>query len=554
MKDKLKIGILIDSYQIPNWAFKMLERIGGSNYAEIILIVKNDAPTPSKNVYRKLRDNFQIFLFVALMRLENVVFRTEPNAFEAKEIRQLAPNTPCITVNPIQKEFSDYFRDDDIERIKSYDLDVLVKLGFRILNGKVLTTARYGVWSFHHSDNQIDLEELAGCWEELEGRGETGSFLQILTEDSDNGEVLCRSYSQTDSLSINRNRNVLFWGTLSLLPRKLKELHEVGENEFLSRIRRDNQHPYFYSRKLYTAPRNRELIGLAFRHYSQFVYRKIRSVFYFDQWILLYDINRSERFSWSFWRFKKIIPPKDRFWADPFVIYKNNQYYVFIEEFLYRRNKAHISYMTIDEKGRSSDPKKIIEKPYHLSYPFVFPYNNEFYMIPETGSNRTIELYKCLEFPDKWEMVSILMKNVRAYDTTILRKDGKWWLFTNITENEGASSFDELFLFYSTDLFSENWTPHPKNPVVSDVKSARPAGRIFSYNGNIYRPSQNSSKTYGFGMKINYIVTLDETEYKEHCACDIEPLWDKGIVATHSFNFVKNLTVADAKLKRSKYL
>ena len=83
-------------------------------------------------------------------------------------------------------------------------------------------------------------------------------------------------------------------------------------------------------------------------------------------------------------------------------------------------------------------PKKIIEKPYHLSYPFVFSYDNEFYMIPETGSNSTIELYKCLEFPEKWEMAAILMKDVRAYDTTILHKDGKWWLFTNICENEGG--------------------------------------------------------------------------------------------------------------------
>jgi hypothetical protein len=96
-------------------------------------------------------------------------------------------------------------------------------------------------------------------------------------------------------------------------------------------------------------------------------------------------------------------------------------------------------------------------------------------------------------------MAAILMINVYAVDPTILRKDGKWWLFVNIRENEGASSLDELFLFYSADLFCRDWTPHPKNPVVSDVKSSRPAGRIFSYNGNIYRPSQNNSKRYGMG-------------------------------------------------------
>ncbi len=255
MKDKLKIGILIDSYQIPNWAFKMLERIDGSTYAEIVLIVKNDAPTPSENVYRKLKDNYQILLFIALMRLDNVVFRSEPNAFEAKEIRQLLPNTPYMTVNPIQNKFSDCFEEDDIERIESYHIDVLVKLGFRILSGKVLTSARYGVWSYNHSDNEIDQGKVAGFWEVLEEVGETGSFLEILTEDFDHRKILCRSYSQTDHLSVNRNRNNLFWKTLSFLPRKLKELYEVGEQEFLSTITKDNQHPYFYTKRIYSVPR-----------------------------------------------------------------------------------------------------------------------------------------------------------------------------------------------------------------------------------------------------------------------------------------------------------
>jgi hypothetical protein len=142
------------------------------------------------------------------------------------------------------------------------------------------------------------------------------------------------------------------------LPRKLKELHEVGEKEFLSRMKEDNKHPFFYSRKLYTTPRNTELISLAIRHYSKSIVKIIRSFFYFDQWILLYDIKKSSEFYSSFWRFKKIVPPKDRFWADPFIIYKNHKYYVFIEEFLYQTGKGYISYLTIDENGKRSVPKR----------------------------------------------------------------------------------------------------------------------------------------------------------------------------------------------------
>ena len=71
-------------------------------------------------------------------------------------------------------------------------------------------------------------------------------------------------------------------------------------------------------------------------------------------------------------------------------------------------------------------------------------------MIPETCANKTIELYKCLEFPFKWELQQNLMENLDAVDTTIHFHNGKYWMFVNIKENKGASNCDELFLFIHT--------------------------------------------------------------------------------------------------------
>jgi hypothetical protein len=561
MRARLKVGVLIDSNLIPNWAFKMLGQIVGSNYAEIVLIVKNGTPiAPPKNIFRKIRDNPRNLLYAALTKLDERVKTLGPNAFSSKDIYQLLPNVPSVSIKPIQKEFSDYLTRDDVLKIKSSNIDVLIRLGFRILRGEVLSCARCGVWSYHHGDNRINRGGPAGFWEVLEGWPETGSILQILTEDLDNGKVLYRSYSRTDNRSIIRNKNNYYWKGISFLPRKLEELYELGEGEFLSRIRQDNQHPSFYSRRRYTAPKNIQLIGLALKHYSKCIFKKLQSLYYFDQWMLLYRINRNTEFSSSFWRFKKIIPPKDRFWADPFIVFENGKYYIFIEEFIYKSNKGHISYLIMDKYGNFSTPKIAIDKPYHLSYPFVFHHNGEYYMIPETSNNRTIDLYKCIGFPDRWKSIKTLMKDIYAVDTTIFNKDGVWWLFVNIRENEGASSSDELFLFYSSDLFSEHWTPHPKNPIISDIKSSRPAGKIFLYNGNIYRPSQNNiyrygygGYSYGYGMKINQIVTLTKSEYKEVDVNDIEPLWDKKIVATHTINYLEGLTVIDGLMKRAKF-
>ena len=40
--------------------------------------------------------------------------------------------------------------------------------------------------------------------------------------------------------------------------------------------------------------------------------------------------NFQDSISTSFWKFKKIIPPDDKFWADPFVVSYNDEYFIFL--------------------------------------------------------------------------------------------------------------------------------------------------------------------------------------------------------------------------------
>lgn len=173
-------------------------------------------------------------------------------------------------------------------------------------------------------------------------------------------------------------------------------------------------------------------------------------------------------------------------------------------------------------------------------------------MIPETAANNQIELYKCVDFPLKWELEKVLMKDVKAVDTTILLHDDTYWLFCNIRENEGSSTSNELFLFYSDTLLTDNWTSHPKNPIVSDVEIARPAGKIFKYNDHLIRPSQNCAKHYGHGMQLQLIQELSKENYMEVNLQSIYPNWSKDLVSTHTLNHEGNLTVIDALVRRRK--
>jgi hypothetical protein len=199
----------------------------------------------------------------------------------------------------------------------------------------------------------------------------------------------------------------------------------------------------------------------------------------------------------------------------------------------------------MQQSGNYSDPVKVLEEPFHLSYPQVFDYNGILYMIPETHLAKSINLYQCTNFPTEWKHRATLMDSVNAVDSTMLFHKNKWWLFTNISEPEGTFIYNELFLFYSDNLLSHNWNSHPMNPVISDIKRARSAGKIFERNGKLYRPSQSGNPRYGYGIKLNEIVVLTENDYLEKEISFIEPKWDKKLIGVHTLCHENRLTMID---------
>src|SRR5437867_10594098 len=145
------------------------------------------------------------------------------------------------------------------------------------------------------------------------------------------------------------------------------------------------------------------------------------------------------------------------------------------------------------------------------------------------------------------------MEGVSAADPTLLLHDRLWWLFTTIKEYEGASHDDELFLFYAESPITRNWTPHPENPVISDVRRARPAGRILVKDGRLLRPAQDSSWTYGYGLNLQEIVTLTPTEYEERTVSTLGPHWDSRIEGVHSLAHDGALTIVDAIVRQGRF-
>jgi len=427
--------------------------------------------------------------------------------------------------------------------------------GFRILSGKILDLPKYGVWSYHHGDNDENRGRPAIFYETLERWNTIGTIFQILREELDNGIVLYKSKSGHRSRFVFRNMNSAYWKSSFFFMRSLKELQRKGWEDFIAdKMRFENRSINVYDKPLYLIPSNTKALGLLLKHYWSFAKDLFLDHLRDDVWHLAFlrnaDIPRL-----SMHRFQLIDIPKDRFWADPIAVEYEGKTLVFFEDFPKKEGKGHISVIEIPLKGKVDwrNAKTVLKKNYHLSYPFVFKHQEELYLVPESASNNQVDLYKCKGDSSDFEFVRTLIPNIKALDSTLLFKDGTWWLFANKVSHPAMSSYEELFLYYSDDLLTGELFEHPMNPIVSDVTCSRPAGQIFERDNVLYRPAQICTPVYGFGVVIRKIIKLNKMDYLEETVEHILPNWHKDLKTVHTISQAGSTVVIDVAKRRFKF-
>jgi hypothetical protein len=237
--------------------------------------------------------------------------------------------------------------------------------------------------------------------------------------------------------------------------------------------------------------------------------------------------------------------PLDAYYADPFLYCADGSLFLFAEKFPYDTKLGVIVCAEIDGSGKVGPFQPALARPYHLSYPFVFGHEGSHFLIPETSRNSTVELYRASKFPLEWEMDTVLMEGISLSDATLLQRNGLWWMFGSVRSFSGSSQ-DELFAFFSSSLRGP-WTPHACNPLVSDVRGARPAGRFVERDGRLYRPAQDCEAGYGSGIVWSEVLELTPDAFRER----VVVRWDGGSVGPyigmHSYDSINGLAVVDLK-------
>lgn len=183
--------------------------------------------------------------------------------------------------------------------------------------------------------------------------------------------------------------------------------------------------------------------------------------------------------------------------ADPMLVQDKEKTYLFYEAC--HNGKGIIEVVQVMDDGSVSTPHKVLEMEYHLSYPFVFRMDDNWYMIPESCACNKVQLFKAVDFPEKWEYKQTLL-NEYAVDTTVTKVNERYLFTTFIANKQNESVTPKAFwMKFSNDIASLEqirWDNYNEYNV-------RGAGGFYIENGEIIRPAQiNQANSYGDGIVL----------------------------------------------------
>jgi hypothetical protein len=421
----------------------------------------------------------------------------------------------------------------DTRRLDALGLDLIVSFASRLLPGEIAAAARLGVVSPCPLDDRTPRPP--GFWEVYHRRNTTPFTIQHLAKGVDQADVLLRGSFGTHYY-YSLNQAVLYRKSYHHLESILAAIASTGTLP----------HPlpkFPYSGPSFREPGLREVVVYAAQLGWTLLRKAMRRLLGIQyRWNVAYVLR-----NWRDADYRKAIRLKNEpghFLADPFVITRNGRSCCFVEDYDYRTRRGSIAVFELTSAG-GKRLGTALDEPFHLSFPYLFEYQGTLYMCPETSANRDIRVYKCLEFPLRWQLERVLMQNVSAADTMLFEKDGKWWMFTNIDPLEIGDHCSELFIFSADSPLATDWRPHALNPVVVDASRARNAGMVIE-GSECFRMSQGQGfDLYGKHVLINNIRELTETTYREFCGSIAIPSFTTGALGTHHLHTNARFTVFD---------
>lgn len=421
--------------------------------------------------------------------------------------------------------------------LKKLNTDLMISLNLCPYSRNLKNFSKLGLLFFDHFKSEDRHYRPIGFDEVYEKRGKTGFSILRLQKNIDSAEILFKgafpthNYFLANHLNILKRRNFYFKKYMFAILKKTLIKNDIEINS-VKRIEKFDLPPNLLKQSIYICKSMMQrLISIKNKIFKKERFWKIG--FIYSDWN---DFKNNE--------IHIIENPINCYLADPFVIKVEDKNYCLAEEYSFDKCKGVIVAYELEGKN-SKRIGEIIKEPFHMSFPYIFKFQERIFMIPETSENKDIRIYESVKFPHEWKLNQVVMKNVFAVDSMIFNFQNRWWLFSNINPENGSDACSELCIYSSNNPLSGQWQPHKLNPVMVNSDRARNGGILYKDN-KIFRVSQKQNfGRYGAEFAINEIIELTKNEFTEKKISHIKPDFIKNGLATHHCHSNNDITVID---------
>ncbi len=510
----LRIGVLCNSLQLQRWQLQSLQKLVEVPGVKLCVVVMN---VPGEAIAKPALHAWS----TALYRFyRHRVWK--PSAMEVVDAAELLGGLPRVECRTVKQGIGEEFLPEDLVRISFHTPDILLRFGFNILRGGILSLPRHGVWSFHHGDEMKYRGGPPGLWEVMNGDPITGAMLQRLTDKLDAGHILRKGWFQTVDHSLEQTVDTVLMHS-AIWPAQVCQELLLGNTQ--AALGRESPS----EGRLYKYPRNLDFLRFLWKQWRNKVRFHGKELNEHEEWnigvyhqpisTLLRD-GHNTSVQWL------PAPAAGQYRADPFGYYLDGALHVLYERYDQAEGQARIARLRPKQDNNLKRSRTMLDLGKHLSYPYIVEEAGQVFVVPEQAALGRVDLYRLIGTNEGLEPVANLL-NEPLLDPTLFKHEGRWWLLgtkpplTNV----------ELFCYWS-EAIGGPFLPHVLNPVKADIRSARPAGTPFVHEGQLWRPGQDSSLTYGGRISLNRVLELSPTAFVEETVKQIGSLtgrWSKGL-------------------------
>ncbi len=534
IRQPMRFGLLVNGFYLQRWQYRAVQHLLEDGHELVVAIVRDNDPV-ADSIFNKLAHYPYNWLIYRIW--QRFFFR--PEAKRDVEISGILTGIPLIRCAPVRKKNTEWIPDKIADEVREIKTDFLLRLGFNIIRGSILDAPVYGIWSFHHDDEQLIRGGPPGFWEVFLGHDTNGIILQRLSAKLDAGPIIDKIWLPVIKHSYKAHLNMLLNESAYMPARACRSIALHGM--------RDKQ-PEALG-KIYRNPNNlsmlRFMFMMPFRRIGLHLFQLLKQ----ESWqVGVAAVSRDALLQMPDFSTLSLQwvrhPDRAQYYADPFVVDFQDLTIILAEHFSYHTGRGRLVRLLPDDGLRAVE----VEMPdeLHRSFPFLFVHQDKIYCLPECYASRTITLFEFNPSKNRLSNPVVLLNDVDALDPVLFEYNGYWWLMYSRKHLSGV----QLYAWYA-DRPTGPFRPHPLNPLKTDPRCARNAGAPFLVEGRLIRPAQDIAGAYGKVVVLNRVEVLSPEDYLESPVQRFEPdsmwLFNKGL---HTFNGNNTLVVMDAKTYR----